>query len=61
MNKLFTGLGRSVQEKTVPLVWCKAELTPDRGHSFFLYGPPGRQNNIYVFHQDTSLPTKFYL
>ena len=48
---LFTGLGRSVWEKTVPLVLSTAlglrpsasGRTQDLGHSFFPYGPPARQ------------------
>ena len=40
---LFTGLGRSVWEKTVPLVLSTARgRTQDLGHSFFPYGPPAR-------------------
>ena len=57
---LFTGLGRSVWEKTVPLFLSAASgRTQDLGHSFFLYGPPGGGGEGLPYETDGDARRKF--
>ena len=55
---LFTGLGRSVWKKTVPLVLSTAlglrPRTQDLGHSFFPIRASRPVNNIYLFFSQAS-------
>ena len=50
---LFKELGRSVWEKTVPLVLSTAsgrtheDRTQDLGHGFFPYGPLGKKPRLF--------------